>query len=163
MTGPEYLPFRNGPFLQCAVLCERLLQERDGVKTAVRMIDRITHTVARPDAPSVMEPFAYEIWLLVRFKAGAARGTMPFQIRIEKPNGESSPSPQNNILFEGGDDRGVDIAMPINITFGLPGLYWIDVLLDNVRVTRAPLRVIYNPIRLLGRPGGANPEPLQGL
>ena len=150
--------FRDGPFLVCAVLCERVLHEQDGVKSAIRMIDRVTHTIAGPTAPQEMAPFDYDLSLLVRFKAGAARGSMPLQLRIEKPNGESIPTPQLNLYFEGDADRGVDVVAPIKIKIELTGLYWIDVVLDNIRVTRAPLRVIYNPIIRPQRQGGDAPE-----
>ena len=150
-------PFHNGPYLICAVLCERVLREVDGVKTAVRMVDRVTHTVSHPNAPDEMQPFTYELSLLIRFKAGVARGRFSLTLRIEKPNGESHPTPGFNLFFDSSDDRGVDVVVPLRMIIGLQGLYWIDVLLDGTRVTRVPLRVLYNPIRPLVASGGLNP------
>ena len=157
--GTENTPrFHDGPFLLCAMLCERVLQEQDGVKSAIRIIDRVTHIVSGREAPQEMEPFDYDLHLLVRFKAGTARGPMPLQVRIEKPSGESTPAPQLTLNFEGDSDRGVDVVAPIKIKIDLAGLYWVDIILDNVRVTRVPLRVIYNPITLPQRQGGAGLE-----
>jgi len=122
------------------------------------MVDRITRTVSQPDVSLEMEPFIFEISLLVRFKAGTARGGMPFYIRIEKPNGESQASPRQNLFFEGDADRGVDVIIPMALKLAITGLYWLDIMLQEVRVTRVPFRVIYNPISRLQRPAGANPE-----
>ena len=159
MVTEENTHFQNGPFLQCAVLCERVLHEQDGVKSAIRMIDRITHTVGVPNAMQEMEPFNYDVHLLVRFKSGSARGSMPLQLRIEKPNGESTPAPPLNLYFEADADRGVDVIAPIQIKVEMTGLYWIDVILNRIRVTRVPLRFIYNPVvRPQGHGGGGGPE-----
>lgn len=158
MTTENTPRFRDGPFLLCAALCERVLQEQDGVKSAIRMIDRTTRTVSGPEAPPEMAPFTYATYLLVRFKAGAARGSMPLQLRIEKPSGESTPAPPLNLYFEGDSDRGVDVVAPIRMKIDFAGLYWIDILLDGTRVTRVPLRVIYNPVTPALRPGGEDPE-----
>lgn len=147
-------PFESGPFLQTACLCEKVLEERDGVKSAIRIIDRLTHTVLAPAPPEEMEPFDYTMTLLVKLKAGAARGTFPLTIRLSKPSGESPPPIANDLYFEGEDDRGVDVAATMTITFTQPGLYWFDISLADVRLTRIPFRLIYSrqTIASAGRP-----------
>ena len=137
-------PFESGPFLQTACLCEKVLEEKDGVKSAIRIIDRLNHTVIAPAPPEEMEPFDYTMTLLVKLKAGAARGTFPLTIRLSKPSGESPPPITNDLYFEGEDDRGVDVAAMMTITFSQPGLYWFDISLADVRLTRIPFRLIYS-------------------
>ncbi len=41
----------SGPYLIAALLCEKVLQEKDGIISVIRMIDRITLTVNALDAP----------------------------------------------------------------------------------------------------------------
>ena len=158
MTEQPSPPFYDGPHLLCAVLCERVLEEKNGVKTAVRMVDRITRTVRRPAVPAEMEPFDYSITLLVRFKSGAARGGLPFLVRLIKPSGESGPSGKFNLNFEGDDDSGIDVVMPMKLRLDMTGLYWIEIILQSVRVTRVPVRVVYNPFTPQQRSEDGSPE-----
>jgi len=39
---------RSGPYVQVAAFCERVLEEKDGVLTAVRIIDRFTQVRPAP-------------------------------------------------------------------------------------------------------------------
>ena len=135
----------QGPFLQAAFLCEQILDEKDGVKSAIRIINRITRTVAEPSPPEEMEPFNHETKMLLKFKSGRARGPMRLQIRLERPSGESPPPSIQTVYFEGEDDRGVDIVGNMNFRFEVPGLYWLNVELGGIQITKMPLRVIYLP------------------
>jgi hypothetical protein len=143
MTTAE--PFHQGPYLIAAVICEKILEERDGVKSAIRMVDRLTRTVVAPSPPAQMEPFEYEFALLVRFKAGAARGPYELMVRLTKPSGESPPPMRDTLHFEGEDDRGVDVNAGMRIKFDETGVYWFDVYLADTRITRVPFRVVYTP------------------
>ena len=160
------LPFDRGPFLVCAITCEKVLEEKDGVKSAIRMIDRITRTVVGPSPPKEMEPFERELTLLIRLKSGSARGTYPLEIRLVKPSGESPPPLLQNVYFEGEEDRGLDIVANMRVKFDLTGVYWFHVYLDGVRLTQVPLRIIYMPqVRQIHGPSGGPPpaqEPPRG-
>ena len=145
MTDQIQGPFHRGPFLQCAVLCEQVLIEADGVKSAIRIIDRVNHTVVGPTPPAEMAPFSYTLKMLLKFKSGEARGSHQLRLVMEKPSGETAPPQLQTVLFEGDDDRGVDLNIAFAITFDMPGLYWFDVQIDNDRVTRVPLRIVYVP------------------
>lgn len=135
--------FPNGPYFQAAVLCEKVLVEQDGVKSAIRIFDRHTRTVAGPTPPPEMEPFTMEASLLVKFKSGAARGSHQLRVIIEKPSGESTPILNQAVLFEGEDDRGTDIVGSLTLNLDMTGLYWFDIFLDDTRITRVPLRIVY--------------------
>ena len=135
----------GGPYLSAAFFCEKLLVEQDGVKSAIRIIDRVTRTVAGLAPPAEMEPFNYDIFLFLRFKSGRARGTKTLEIQPVKPSGEAMPSTRRTILFEGEDDRGVDSIGRIILKLDQVGIYWFNIALDGVRITRVPFRVIYMP------------------
>ncbi len=156
------LPFERGPFLLCAITCEKVLEEKDGVKSAIRMIDRITRTVVGPSPPKEMEPFERDLNLLIRLKSGSARGAYPLEVRLVKPSGESPPPLLQTVYFEGEEDRGIDIVANMRIKFDLTGVYWFHVYLDGVRLTQIPLRIIYMPqFRQIHGPSGG-PPPDQG-
>ena len=136
---------RQGPFLSAALLCEKVLEEKDGVKSAIRIIDRVTRTVVVPKPPKEMQPFPYDITLFLRFKSGRARGSQTLKIETAKPSGERSTSVQQTIFFEGEEDRGVDVVGHLTIKLEMTGIYWFHVYLDEEHLTQIPLRVIYMP------------------
>ena len=151
-------PFPDGPHLVTALLCEHVLEERDGVKSAIRIIDRTTRTSGGPGATSEMQPFTRAYFLLIRFKSGSARGTMPLQIRLMKPSGESPPPLTSTVNFEGEEDRGVDVVVKMELEIDVAGLWWFDIYLDEIRVTRVPLRIVYLPQPTLPvAPSGQSP------
>ncbi|HEX74114.1 MAG TPA: hypothetical protein G4N93_03075 [Dehalococcoidia bacterium] len=137
--------FEEGPYLSAAIVCEKVLEERNGVKSVIRIIDRVTHQAVGPNPPQEMVPFDYEMAMLIRFKSGRARGTYPLEIQLIKPSGESAPPMRRNILFEGEDDRGLDIVVNMKLKFDQIGIYWFNIDLNNVNITRLPFRVVYLP------------------
>ena len=118
------IPFADGPHLQAAVLCEKVLVEQDGVKSAIRMFDRHTRTTAGPTPPMEMEPFTMDANLLLRFKSGSARGTYQLQVNLQKPSGESIQPVNGTVHFEGEDDRGTDVVANLVLELDMTGLYW---------------------------------------
>ena len=152
--------FESGPYLCAAFLCEKVLTESDSVKSAIRIVDRVTRTVAVPEPQQTMEPFNHQLCLFVKFKSGTARGPMTLQVRFVKPSGESATPLHRTVNFEGEDDRGIDVVANMNLKLDMAGLYWFDRYLDSERVTRIPLRVIYLP--QVSRTGGSSERPSQG-
>ncbi len=142
----DQYPFSRGPYLAAALLCEKVLQESNGVKSIIRIVDRATRTPpVGSDSASEMSPFKCDLFLYLRFKSGSARGAMRLQIKLVKPSGES-PSPlQQMINFEGEDDRGVDIVTEMKLELDQTGVFWFHIILNDFEITRLPFRVIYMP------------------
>lgn len=139
--------FERGPYIQAALFCERVLQEKDGVSSLIRVIDRLTHTVGGPreTVPEKLEPFSYQMTLVVMLKSGRARGSYQVRIDIEPPSGEVRPGPSFPIHLEG-DDRGVNLILNMNVQFTEPGLYWFNVYFidkEDKLLTRIPFHLIY--------------------
>ena len=139
------LAFETGPFLSCAVLCEKVLEERDGVKSAIRIIDRVTRTAVGPNPPEIMEPFRYDLAMLIKMKSGSARGMHRLGVQMVKPSGEAEPPMINSVMFEGEEDRGVDLMAQLAIQLDQVGIYWFYLTLNDAILTKIPLRVIYLP------------------
>lgn len=138
-------PFEQGPYLLMAVFCEKVLQERDGVLSVIRVIDRFTQTALGPDAPETMPAFSYNLNAVINLKSGSARGTVTIQIEPELPSGLRLPRVSMSALMEG-EDRGHNFLLNIPTTFTEPGLYWFSVYLDDQLLTRMPFRVVYTRI-----------------
>ncbi len=52
------------------------------------------------------------------------------------------------VNFEGDDDRGVAIALPIAFPVQEPGVYWFDIQISGRSLTKIPLRVLYQQIAM---------------
>jgi hypothetical protein len=131
----------SGPHVQAALVCEKVLQEADGVLSFIRVVDRFT----RPRPTQQIPPQVIQVMLAISLKAGGVgTGTYNIKIRLYKPNA-SVPSVDisSDVFFEGGQDRGVNIVHPLVLLADEEGLFWIDVLFEDAVLTRMPLRVIF--------------------
>jgi len=140
----------GGPYLQTACLCERVLEEKDGVLSAIRIVDRIgIQAQFAPGQPApAMPAIPVSLWVLISFKAGRARGSYSVRIEPRTPAGLKMPGPTVPVLLEGDDDRGVNLKLNLNFVAQEQGTYWFDVLFEDQLVTRMPLRVIYQPMTM---------------
>jgi hypothetical protein len=121
------------------------LIEKDDTKSTIRIIDRVTRVVAAPEAPETMEAFEHEMTLFIRFKSGWARGPFSLKLDAVKPSGDGTTLIRQAMNFEGEEDRGIDIVLPMRMRIEMPGIYWFEVRLAEKLVTRVPFRVIYAP------------------
>src|SRR4051812_41509390 len=136
-------PDRSGPHIQAALFCECVLQEKDGVLSAIRVIDRVIFQV-----PEGGSPTPQLLTLLIALKSDDARGTYPLAISMERPSGEQVPSPLSVSVFLEGEERGANVMVPMRFDPEMPGLYWFDVLFNGTPITRVPLRAIYQQVQI---------------
>jgi hypothetical protein len=144
----------TGPHLTAAALCEKVLQETDGIVSLIRIFDRLTlNAVGAGPAPGDLLKPAANMTLFISFKSGSARGKATVAIRVERPDGLMRDVMTGPVLFEG-EERGVNVVLALVLQFELEGLYWFHVLLDEQLVTRIPLRifVMYQQIQAGGPP-----------
>ena len=142
----------GGPYLAAAFLCETVLQERDGILSAIRIVDRIIATASGPSAPQQMPPVAVNLTALIIFRSGDAKGSFTVKIQPVSPSGFRTPEVALPIFLEG-DDRGANLVSIIAFQAREEGLYWFDVSLNKDLITRMPLRVVYQRIAV-GQSGG---------
>ena len=152
-------PFEQGPYIQVACICEKVLVEQDGVKSAIRIVDRVIVTTAVDNPPEEMEPYTANYFFLIKLIAGSTRGTNNLELQLQKPSGESRTPQRIVINFEGDDNRPVDITGPLRVTFDMPGLYWLDIFFNGSRLSRMPLSVVYLPQSRTGSTPPDNPPP----
>jgi hypothetical protein len=136
----------SGPYVQVAAFCERVLEEKDGVLTAVRIIDRFTQVRPAPSQSGFI-PQPVSAVLLVMLKSGDARGSHELVIEVESPSGIRRPLLSLSVLFEG-EDRGVNVIVPLSFHPEEEGLYWFNVQTAYRLLTRMPLRVVFQTLRL---------------
>jgi hypothetical protein len=136
------MEFETGPYVSTAVLCERMLEEKDGVVTLVRIIDRLIVTAQGPEAPATLPPTLVSVVAVIWLRSGTALGRHVLKLRPEKPSGTQLEATELSVHFEG-EERGSRTLGNIALTADEEGLYWFDVLLDDVLLTRIPLRIMY--------------------
>lgn len=135
----------DGPYLIAAVICEKVLQEKDETISIIRMIDRVTLTAPASASPETLPPIPLNLNAFISFKSGSARGRHTVKFRTETPSGIKSPEQLLPVLFEG-EDRGANLILNLNIVIDQEGVYWFDVFLEDRLLTRIPLRVLYQRI-----------------
>jgi len=143
----------EGPFLQAALVCERVLTEQDGVLSLIRVVDRFFQREINTADPEQMPPFTVNATIAIMLKAGAARGRQTLRLRPEVPAGIRLPEVSAPVFFEG-EERGVNLLLPMQFQAAQEGLYWFDVILEDRLLTRIPLRVVYQPTPTTGSSAG---------
>lgn len=130
-------------FLHVATFCEKVLHEADGVNSVIRMIDRFNIQGTTEE----MQPAALQFNIFISFKSGFLRGKHKVALRPKSPKGEDLPSMEIPVLFEGDDDRGPALQIPVTWVVQEEGLFWWDLYLNEELVTRMPLRVDYQRVQ----------------
>ncbi len=132
----------GGPFLQAAVFCEKVLDEKDGAISAIRIIDRLTFTATGANAPEKMPPMPLSITLLVRFKSGDATGKHELKVKPVSPSGKELPVFTFPFVL-GGGELSANMILGYSAKFGEPGVYWFEVMIGDKLYTKVSLNIIY--------------------
>jgi hypothetical protein len=135
-----------GPWLLLAVVCQTALVENNGQLSIIRIFDRMVV----PGTAEQMGQTTINFTIVVIFKAGELYGNHKIGIQPYTPNNEPMPPMEFPALFEG-QERGIQIILPIGFPVSEDGLYWFDVSVNGQRYTRIPLRIIYQQIALPGQ------------
>ena len=131
----------GGPYVALACLCERVLVERDGVHSLIRIVDRLTFSGGK-GAAEQMPPVTINSHLILNLKAGSARGNHQMRMLLISPDGAEIQQMHFNMLFEG-DDRGAQAVIKLQIQVQEEGLYWFEIYFEGGLLTRIPLRLIW--------------------
>lgn len=141
------------PFVAAAFICERVLQEKDEVFSAIRIVDIYTvgslmlsasqPVTLQPPAPGVTSILG--LTALVMLKAGDVTGTHEVSILARSPEGKETPFPQSFPVVLPGTDPALGVNLVVRFFMpgdNNPGLYWFDVLWDGERLTSIPLKLV---------------------
>ena len=132
------------PFLSAAFLCEKVLQEKDEVLTAVRIVDMLFVSIPA-NMPSDAKPMIQATALVAFKKASPGTEAEMHQValRVCTPSGRQLPPLMADIVFKPVDQlSGFNLIGNLNIGVEEFGLFWLDVLLDNELMTRIPFRLL---------------------
>lgn len=139
------MTFDRGPYLTVATFCEQVIEDKSGVLSLIRIVDRMNITAQGPTAPENMPPAMLNWFLVLNFKSGEARGSHPVKIEPELPSGIRLEPMTLSAHFEGAN-RGANIVSKINMKLEMPGIYWFRLYVDDKFLTQIPVEVIYSRI-----------------
>ena len=139
------MPFERGPYITVATFCEQVIEDKSGVLSLIRLVDRRNITTQGPDAPEQMPPTNLDWTLVITLKSGEARGTHPVKIVPELPSGETLSPFTLSVHLDGGN-RGQSIISKLNMSLSMPGVYWFKIYVDDEFLTQIPIEVIYSRI-----------------
>ena len=135
----------SGPYLKAALICDEVIEGKDGVLSLIRVVDRLTVTAAGPAVPGAMPTVPHRLKLVIMVVSGEARGTHAITVTIETPDGIVHPGWESTILLEG-EDRGANVVVELDYEFKLEGVHWFGLSLDGEQITRVPFRVLYQRV-----------------
>ena len=148
------MPITGGPYLVSAFFCEKLLQEADGVPSAIRIIDRWNVNGPAETMPTTI----IQGTLVITMKSGVYRGNAQITISPITPSNNRLPPVVFPVLFEGEDDRGVGVVLPMAFPAQESGVYWFEISVSGQALaqyiaTALPMRVAYFQMVAPSRPG----------
>ena len=140
----------QGPWVSFAVLCEKTIEDKGGRISIINIVDQVNFAPPQgQDNPT--QPINVPIRLVAAlgFKGGILRGANDVKLQITKPNGERGPNLTVSLLFQG-EERGTNLLTDLNLILSDEGLYWIEVYVQDLFMTRIPLRfaiqrVVFGP------------------
>jgi hypothetical protein len=136
----------GGPFLQMAVFCDKVLTEADGVSSVIRVVDRwMVNGIAE-----IMPLTVISTNIVLMLKSGLFRGKATVTVSPESPSGQKMPPIILSVNFEGDNDRGITLAIPLGFPVQEEGVYWFSLEVNGQLFTRMPFRVLYQRILNLG-------------
>ena len=139
------MSFETGPYLTVATFCEQVIEDKSGVLSLIRVVDRMNITTQGPTAPEQMPTTTLNWFLVLILKSGEARGSYPVKIEPELPTGVRLTPMTLSAHFEGGS-RGVNIISRLDMKLEMPGVYWFRIYLGDDFLTQVPVEVIYSRI-----------------
>ncbi len=128
------------PDLRIAALCERVLEEKDGSLSLIRLIDRLVITAEGTDLPKELPPGQVPLTALMSWISGL--GNYEAKIRVNFPDGNSFETPTLPFYLDSLDkvqNHIVRLVLPVK----RQGIYRFNFMLGDEIKRTIPLRVIY--------------------
>lgn len=124
------------PLVSIATCCERVLEEKDGVISIVRVVDIFRFSAPKDAPPDVIGHVPVLIYVVL--KSGDIVGEYPIQLRFRSSKGEIKEISSTTALFEGGT-KSVSITGQLMIRTEHIGLNWVDVIWNGEALTAIPI------------------------
>jgi hypothetical protein len=134
---------KGGPYLAAACFCESILEDKLGTISAIRIIDQIAAQMPShvTDFPTDQNRLVVPVSALVILRTGYSPGEHRLQFVVTSPSGKKERSPEQTVNLTPQEHGGFQIISRMNFGVFKGGLFWVDVILDDKRITRMPIRI----------------------
>jgi len=129
------------PQLKLGVVCERVLQEKDGVLSLIRIVDQFIITATGKEPPDQLPEGVAPLTIVMSWTGGL--GTHEAAFNIVSPGGETQPSPRSWSFNLDALSGGHNIIVKLPVKVKKAGVYWIEFLLNGQVKSRIPFQVLY--------------------
>jgi len=138
------VPEFTGPWVTTAVFCEKVIEDKEGVLTLVRVIDRLIISASGVETlvPEKLPPAQVQIIFVITIKAGTAKGRSEVVTEIEGPDGINRAISSQSVNFPA-PNYGQNLVNNIALGVQHEGVYWFTVKADGRVLTRSPLEILY--------------------
>jgi hypothetical protein len=130
-----------GPYVTAAFFCEKVLQDKDGSLSAIRIIDRLSYVLPPEGIPQGVRPIV-QIFGLISLKSGSLKGTFTLRLNSELPSGKREENIITSTIELKGGDHGQNVILNILLGIQEEGLLWFDVVLEDQLLTKIPLMIV---------------------
>ncbi len=134
------------PYLKLGAICERVLEEKDGVLSLIRIVDKFTITITGKEPPDQLPPGGKVLTIIMAWVGGLGSHEVAFNIIA--PGGETQRSPQSWSFTLDAITRGHNIVVTLPVRIAKAGVYWIEFILNGQVKSRIPFQVLYEPQKL---------------
>lgn len=135
-------------WVHLAAFCEKVLQEIDNVRTLVRVVDRYSITYDPhddvPEGGDTELEIPVGLIAALGFKTDGPPGEHRLDLAITGPDGEVGGTMAMDIMLASNDRTGVagcQLEIHVHVGARQSGVYWMDVTLDSVLLTRMPMEI----------------------
>ncbi|MDT4953581.1 MAG: hypothetical protein QOJ02_1719 [Acidobacteriota bacterium] len=129
------------PYLLSAVFCEKVLDEKDNILSAIRIIERLTVEFIQPVPPDP-SPVMIETMILIKFATVGIEGEYNLHLKMRNPAGKESELVSLPIIVKT-ENPGFNFKASVSIGLTVEGFYWLLVYLDDKFFTQTPLEVVF--------------------
>jgi hypothetical protein len=135
---------RPRAYLSAAMLCEKVLIEKDESLSAIRIVDKVTLQLPPGGLPEGAKPMV-SISLLVSIKSEGDLGEFEIVVNAVRPNSDSkrvAALPGKLSLSGSGQNYILNLAIGVEEL----GLHWFEVLWGEEVLTKIPLTIAANEL-----------------
>jgi hypothetical protein len=127
------------PYLLAALLCEKILQEKDGTISVIRVVDRMEYKLEGIPEGLNLKPIV-PLACFISLKSGPVTGDHAIKLVVERPSGNRKDAFSHIFNFVG-QDLGQNLIINMGLGIEEQGLHWFDLFFDEEWLTRIPLIV----------------------
>ena len=133
----------NLPLVTAALICERVIQEKDGVLSAIRIVDRAEVKVQTTEPNVNIQDVVPGVQFngLISLKSGSFKGSAVLSVEGQSPSGKTKSLGDYPVTLEGEDDNGQNLVLNLMIASKEDGLHWFNIRFNGTLLTRIPLRL----------------------